>query len=174
MGSKKKTTQTQTATQTTTNTDNSAVARGEGSIALSGGSSLKIESLDAETVEKSLDFAGNTVETVFDFAGDAQKQANAVVSKTLDLQADQNAAAADLASQVIDSADRARAQDQAFVESTREGNNQIAAESIRTAFALAEKRTGTDSDNAFSAGKIFLYVLAAVAALFFITINRKK
>lgn len=152
---------------------NAAVASGRGSIqgstVLSGnGASLNMSTTDFGAISAAFDSTNKNTGAAFDFASGANAQAAASLQSSAALAQQSAAAGAALASSVVNQTGALQKQNLEFVESTRAGNQAIAADLAQKAFDLAEKRTGSESDQAFSAGRVFLYViLAAIGIIFF-------
>jgi hypothetical protein len=162
MGSKKKSSQSTTATQNTTNTDSSVNASGEDSIALSGGSTLVFNDLSEgvalAALQNSSELAGLVTDRTAGLAGTVAASAFDFVKENARLSAEQNTRLLDV------------------TESTRVGNQQLAADLSRRALELAEKRTGSAEDRAAETvsglGRIIL-IAAALGALALFSSRRK-
>lgn len=130
---------------------------GDGNFIMGAGSTY-VENLDEGlarfVVEKNSDLAGNVASSAYDFA-----KLNATLG------AQQNARFFDFFSE-----------QNALTESTRVGNQQLAADMTARALELAEKRTGSDSDKAAETVSSLVrlaVIAAAVLGALFLLFRRK-
>lgn len=105
---------------------------------------------------------GTLGKQVINFAGESIKGNNRLVAQNLDFIQEANA-------KNMSFVNDTREANMDFVESTRVGNQQLAADMVNKALALAEKRTGSESDQVLSLGQKLLYAVAIIAGLFLLT-----
>lgn len=107
------------------------------------------------------------------------------IKSSMSLAKEANKQAAKLAAQVITSNSKTAAQNlefvsenqartMEFVESTRQGNQALAADLASRALDLAEKRTGSESDQAMTLGTKLLYAAAILTGLFLLRKSSAK
>lgn len=121
-----------------------------------------IATLGAQVVKSS----AATSKEAMKFAGEAIKGNNRLVSQNLEFV--QEASSKNMA--FVNDTNK---KNMDFVESTRVGNQQLAADMVSKALDLAEKRTGSESDQAMTLGTKLLYAAAILGGLFLITRTKK-
>ncbi len=132
---------------------------------------------------------GGAISNAFDFGATANAQAQSTVKTSLDLLREANAASAALASQSVGSnvqflntalaagqsaQEKQAAQNMQFLESTRQGNQAAAADLATKALDLAEKRTGSESDQLVGIGGKLIWPVVAVVVLILFLIFKKS